>query len=348
MLRSAFARGEPRVLAGVPTHERARRRHPRHGHDRHEPTRPVARHHGVRGRARGARRRRRVAARARSGHRRQRDGRAAERPGRACAGRPGCARRGSTRRRSSTWTTPARAAARPCTSPRWRRRSRTARCWPSASRRCGRAAARRRLRGSRTGCRRSTATTCTSGATKTTTRRAASSMGLNNSWAQRLIAEVGAHGAPDRSSGRQGVQPRLPQPAGPVPAQRDRRRGPRLATGRRCADPAHVQFVHRRGRRHRARRPLRADPCRGPSYHRLGGALGKRLARLPRPADAGRGIRLGGVRARAPRLRSRGAARRHRRRGALRPGVARVLRPRARPVRPPRPAPPASTPRGSW
>ena len=69
-----------------------------------------------------------------------------------------------------------------------------------------------------------------------------------------------AHRPPDRRRRRQGVPPCLAQPAGPVPALGDHRRGAGVSPGGRRADPAHVQLLHRRSGGRRARRVHRSRP----------------------------------------------------------------------------------------
>ncbi len=85
-------------------------------------------------------------------------------------------------------------------------------------------------------------------------------MGLNNGWAHRLMAEVGATVRQIAAAAVKALRARGPQPAGPVPAARDHRRGPRVAPGGRRAHPPHVQLVHRRRGRRRAGRPVRSPP----------------------------------------------------------------------------------------
>ena len=173
-------------------------------------------------------------------------------------------------------------------------------------------------------------------------------MGLNNGWAQRLMAEVGRHRAPDRRRGRQGLRARGTQPPGPVPAARDHRRGARLPPGGRRPDPAHVQLVHRRRGRRRAGRPVGPGPGRGAPYHRLGGALRKRLDRLPRPPRPRPPTRPGRPSASAPTTPTCSSCTTPRRPRSSTPSSRSASSLRVRPDRPPRRAPPAWTRPGSW
>ena len=153
-------------------------------------------------------------------------------------------------------------------------------------------------------------------------------MGLNNSWAHRLMAEVGATVRQIAAAAVKAFEHAARNPL----AQFQRRvtidevlASPQVAgvlTRLMCSsftDGAAAIVLAG---------PSVRTPAVGAPYHRLGGALGKRPARLPRPAGPGRRGSLGGLRLRPRRGRSRRAARRHGRRGALRPRVARLLRPR--------------------
>ena len=69
--------------------------------------------------------------------------------------------------------------------------ARTGRCSPSGSRRCGPGTGPRPWPGSRTACRPTTATTCTTGAHADDNPAGSILMGLNDGWAQRIMAERG-------------------------------------------------------------------------------------------------------------------------------------------------------------
>ena len=173
-------------------------------------------------------------------------------------------------------------------------------------------------------------------------------MGLNNTWAQRLMRESGATLRQIAAAAAKAFEHAARNPL----AQFHRRvtvdevlASPQVAG---VLTPPDVQLVHRRCGRRRPGRPDGPGPGVGAPYHRVGGPLRQRHPRLPRPADPGGRRRLGGLRVRAGRGRHGRAARRHCGRGALRPRVAGLLRPRAKPGRPPRQAPPASTRRAWW
>ena len=115
-------------------------------------------------------------------------------------------------------------------------------------------------------------------------------MGLNNALGAASDERGRRYGSPDRLGRRESLRPRVTQPTGPVPALRHRGRGARLAPGRRRADPADVQLVHRWRRRGRPGRPGVPAPASAPriigSVARSGNGLLDYHDRLTQVADA--------------------------------------------------------------